>query len=99
MKSYEKPTVIRPEELSEGIYLDSGDNAGTAQCESRHMNGVYHRPKDWYQDADTMLDRGCEGCPAGYSYTECRREEDNFGDPLMPKWELLGYSPESNYKY
>lgn len=98
MKSYQKPIVLKSDELCEGIYLDSGDSVRGSSCESKYMKGNFQKPKDWYLDTDTMISRGCEGCPAAYSYSECRRDEKNFGDPLMPKWELLGKDPDSNYK-
>lgn len=106
MAFYEKPMVIKLEDNCEGVYLDSGNkgdgltgNSGGTVCESIYMNGVYHKPKDWYQETDTMQSRGCEGCPAGYSYTDCRAYEGKFGTSLKPTWERDGYDPNANYKY
>lgn len=79
--------------------MDSAGSQTGSECQSSYMKGVYHRPKDWYQENDTMITRGCEGCPAAYSNTKCRRNEKTYGDPLMPKWEALGKDPDSNYKY
>ena len=37
MKNYERPVMIRTEELAEGVYLASGG----IKCDSVYMNGVW----------------------------------------------------------
>lgn len=97
MRKYEKPIVMKVESLSEGIYMASGEKASGAgsciDCESRYMCGNRTKPKDWYQENDIMMDRGCEGCP--YLYNPF----GPHGSSLMPEWERRGYSPTDNYKY
>ena len=45
MKNYERPVMIRTEELAEGVYLASGG----IKCDSVYMNGVWQAPdySDW----------------------------------------------------
>ena len=42
MKNYERPVMIRTEELAEGVYLASGG----IKCDSVYMNGVWQAPDD-----------------------------------------------------
>lgn len=99
MKQYEKPMVAHVNDTGEAIYLASGDAVKTASCESVYRNGQFKKPKEWYLENDKMSDRGCEGCPAAYTNSGCNIADNNFGDPLMPKWERLGYGPDDNYLY
>ena len=63
MKNYERPVMIRTEELAEGVYLASGG----IKCDSVYMNGVWQAPdySDWNGTTRGYKQQfGCLGCPA-----------------------------------
>ena len=61
MKNYERPVMIRTEELAEGVYLASGG----IKCDSVYMNGVWQAPdySDWNGTTRGYKQQfGCLGC-------------------------------------
>ncbi len=98
MQEYQKPVVLCQEEMIEGVYLESGNTAEQGPCQSIYMNGVYHAPiAHGVNGANTMFDRGCEGCPAAQG--ACRPDQGPFGLPLKPTWERKGFAPNADYVY
>ncbi len=74
MKIYEKPVIIRNDELTESVYLASGDVSeesaaapGEIVCDSIYMQGVW-QPQDnssWNGvERGYKQQFGCLGCPA-----------------------------------
>ena len=61
MKNYERPVMIRTEELAEGVYLASGG----IKCDSVYMNGVWQAPdySDW-----NGTTRGYKQMPGEYCF-------------------------------
>lgn len=73
MKVYEKPIIIRNDEMQEGVYLASGAVAeeggapGELKCDSIYMKGVWQAPdySDWAGGTRGYKQQfGCLGCPA-----------------------------------
>ena len=52
MKNYERPVMIRTEELAEGVYLASGG----IKCDSVYMNGVWQAPHADTSSSSDVLD-------------------------------------------
>ena len=93
---YDKPVILQPNDLAEGIYTDSGSNS-KYHCDSIYMNGIYQKPtynpiQDGYK-----IGRGCEGCPA-QNGDSCRfvsaPEEMNWDGDFRPTWEKNGHKPD-----
>lgn len=72
MRNYEKPMVLRNEELVEGIYTASGsevaENSGDGpKCDSKYMKGEWQSPdySDWNGTTRGYKQQfACLGCPA-----------------------------------
>lgn len=72
MNSYETPKVIENQDVSEGVYMASGDDAannssGGPGCDSQYMNGVWQAPdySSWNGGTRGYKQQfGCLGCPA-----------------------------------
>ena len=77
MNSYETPKVIENQDVSEGIYMASGDTEGGSDgapgCDSKYMKGVWQAPdySDWGGKTRGYRQQfGCLGCPA-YTANGC----------------------------
>ena len=98
MGNYEKPTVTRINDSSEGIYLASGTKSG---CESKYMNGVWHQ-QNWNITTPTpRIDAyGCRGCAADDGHKCKLQYQDKWnGGIFMPIWEQEGKDPYENVNY
>lgn len=94
---YIKPIITLDKNLSEGIYMASGDVI--SRCKSKYMLGkpvkpTYNSISDGYK-----LGRGCEGCQAwNGSENVCRliTEPDsiNWDGDFRPSWEIMGKKPD-----
>lgn len=93
MMHYEKPDILRVDNLSEGVYLASG---GLPVCGSAYMGGHYHIPNP--NDAsNVMAFRGCDGCSA-QDGDKCKIEvgaydQLNPNGIFMPTWEQQNKLP------
>ena len=95
MKNYERPVMIRTEELAEGVYLASGG----IKCDSVYMNGVWHGTTRGYKQQF-----GCLGCPANtasgcgllshYVDSGYAGSYDVDNGNRKPSWEKKGYGPD-----
>lgn len=100
---YEKPVIVAVDEMAEGVYLSSGDQA--KKCESKYMNGTYHRPSPSNIEGAVCQygDLGCRSCPADNNWdcallTNRPLATDCLTDGrLMPKWEYMGKTPTDTY--
>lgn len=106
MTNYQKPMILKEEELVEGIYMASGDVISGTGCNSIYMRGVYHPntrgqnvidPANDPDSAHTLLERGCEGCP--YNWGWCAVNDDNAfpGQDSRPDWERKGHRDTDPY--
>lgn len=103
MAEYEKPILLVQEEISEGVYLasgeDTGDGTARGKCDSKYMNGVWHAPD--YTNGISYIGRfGCNGCPA-FRHNGCGLLlEDYWGSydtdngNRFPNWEKIGHAPD-----
>lgn len=99
MMHYEKPDILRVDNLNEGVYLASGDTQETkAVCKSIYMLGVFHKPNSSNPNGGTNMEVcGCQGCPAGDDGDECGLIKGYVGDynkDFRPAWERRGESPD-----
>ena len=73
MKTYEKPMIIKVEDVAESVYMAIGSSSETpkkAGCDSKYMKGVYKEQN--YNDVNGADESkktayyvlGCTGCPA-----------------------------------
>ena len=95
MKNYERPVMIRTEELAEGVYLASGG----IKCDSVYMNGVWNGTTRGYKQQF-----GCLGCPANtasgcgllshYVDSGYAGSYDVDNGNRKPSWEKKGYGPD-----
>ena len=103
MKTYERPVMIRTEELAEGVYLASGG----IKCDSVYMNGVWQAPdySDWNGTTRGYKQQfGCLGCPANtasgcgllshYVDSGYAGSYDVDNGNRKPPWEKKGYGPD-----
>ena len=60
MKHYEKPDILRVDNLNEGVYLASGDPV----CGSKYLMGNWIKPSRGTSQGERLQVWGCEGCPA-----------------------------------
>lgn len=108
MKNYEKPMLVRTEQMSEGVYLASGaeinpgagsESGSTAEsrCKSKYMKGNYVQPTNNPIEDGYKKGRGCEGCPA-WNGSSCRLQsapdEMNWDGDFRPAWEVQGHFPD-----
>lgn len=99
MNNYEKPIVVKNEEIAEGVYAASGN--GTPGCDSRYMNGVYVYPSYGW-DNPMKEHYGCLGCPAyratgcgllvDQAYLDGALSYDTDNGKRKPNWESMGYT-------
>lgn len=94
MMHYEKPDILRVDNLSEGVYLASG---GVPICGSIYLRGEWRKP--WGNSNGTMLEvRGCEGCSAddgdGCKIKKGKYDQLNPNGDFRPTWEQKGYKPD-----
>ncbi len=93
MMHYEKPDILRVDNLSEGVYLASGQFV----CGSKYLQGNWIKP--WQQSSgDIMHVRGCEGCSADDG-AKCKisvgdTSQLNANGDFRPTWEIDGKKPE-----
>ena len=93
MKNYERPVMIRTEELAEGVYLASGG----IKCDSVYMNGVWQAPdySDWNGTTRGYKQPfGCLGCPANTASGGYAGSYDVDNGNRKPSWEKKGYGPD-----
>lgn len=110
MKNYEKPVVIKTEELTEGVYLASGDAVAgggatdggatdvNGTCDSKYLQGAWNRPWTNKQPESNLNTLGCQGCP-GDDGNGCKllKGETKIADKTyQPTWEREGYPPEGS---
>lgn len=90
--------------VADGVYLASGStqqtpeaNEGRPACQSRYMNGVWHKPKTGPTQAPVIDRRGCEGCSAddGDGCKILKGGELNAHGVFKPTWERNGMSPDT----
>lgn len=102
-EDYERPVMIRTEELAEGVYLASGG----IKCDSVYMNGVWQAPdySDWNGTTRGYKQQfGCLGCPANtasgcgllshYVDSGYAGSYDVDNGNRKPSWEKKGYGPD-----
>lgn len=100
MMRYEKPEMVKTEELFEGVYMASGavtDEGQKPVCQSRYLNGIWHRPDHNIQQPMPNIEvKGCEGCSAddGNGCKIAKGGELNANGVFMPTWEQEGKNPE-----
>ena len=98
MKHYEKPDILRVDNLAEGVYLASG---GLPVCGSVYLRGVWHKPT--YSGTDMLVFRGCEGCSAddgdGCKILKGKYDQLNPNGDFRPEWERRNYKPEDDPIY
>ena len=96
MTRYEKPDILRVDNLAEGIYLASGDPVEEQPvCMSKYLKGNWIKPsRGTYQGARLEV-WGCEGCPADDG-DGCKILKGEVHDNMdyRPNWEKAGLSPD-----
>lgn len=93
MTRYEKPDILRVDNLNEGVYLASGNPV----CGSIYLRGEWRKP--WVNSNGTMIEvRGCEGCSAddgdGCKIKKGKYDQLNPNGDFRPTWEQKGYKPD-----
>lgn len=101
-KGYTKPEMCVVTCMSEGVYMSSGgqeaaDMTGSPVCQSKYMNGIWHKPTSGGQQAPVKERRGCEGCSAddGDGCKILKHGELNANGIFKPRWEQEGMSPDT----
>ena len=103
MKNYERPVMIRTEELLRGVYLASGgikcDSVYHERCVAGADYSIGMAPH-----ADTSKQFGCLGCPANtasgcgllshYVDSGYAGSYDVDNGNRKPSWEKKGYGPD-----
>lgn len=98
---YEKPVIVKVDDVAEGVYLASGQK----QCQSKYMNGTYKRPNPSnIPGAECKYgDLGCRSCPADINWNcalqtgEGIQSLDKTGGKYMPLWEYEGHDENAVY--
>lgn len=98
MKHYEKPDILRVDNLNEGVYLASGNPV----CGSKYLMGNWIKP--WGTSNGTIKQvRGCEGCSADDG-NKCKiavgdTSQLNANGDFRPTWERDGKKPDDSPWY
>lgn len=106
MNNYEKPVVLKLDEVAEGVYAASGaaasDQQGEIVCQSVYIQGVWHRPNTYTPGRDqeeVITRRGCEGCSAddgdGCKIKKGKIDDLNKDGVFKPTWEQEGMGPNT----
>ena len=92
MMHYEKPDILRVDNLSEGVYLASG---GVAVCKSQFLKGNWTKPHRGIYQGPRVEVWGCEGCPGGDDGDYCKLAKGEVHDDkdYRPTWEREGLDP------
>lgn len=105
MKNYEKPMVIKVEDVAESVYMASGSKAGSSapKCDSKYMNGNWQGQGTWSNEVTYKDWYGCIGCPANtangcglnshYADSNYSETYDVDAGKRKPAWEWNGYKP------
>ena len=90
MKHYEKPDILRVDNLNEGVYLASGDPV----CGSKYLMGNWIKPSRGTSQGERLQVWGCEGCPADDG-NGCKIKKGEMHDIMdyRPNWEKNGLDP------
>ena len=90
MKHYEKPDILRVDNLNEGVYLASGDPV----CGSKYLMGNWIKPSRGTSQGERLQVWGCEGCPADDG-NGCKIKKGEMHDIIdyRPNWEKNGLDP------
>lgn len=103
MTKYERPDILRVDNLAEGVYLAStatDDGKPEPVCGSIYLKGVWQRPNGTHGNQRPVIEvRGCEGCSAddgdGCKITKGKTSDLNANGDFRPTWERNGLTPDT----